>query len=324
MSILANNLYVLSQIAMARHGDLDCPLPNQVRFSDLKNESIRDFTSLVTERFGRTWEGDLRQGDLDIRMLAKKLEGLPQSTSPEIMHTFRERDLPDTGMVIFFPGQHGMARAFHRFADLIDDRHSVLGFDYDGLDERIGPSKSMVSSVECFHRRMLERHAGLLDRLAENGGEVVLFGFCLGGCYAHEFARRLLQEHDLKVRLVIFDGHPAEWYSVTGTRELFRKTKRALKQARTRGSIDRLLVRQGRRQIHLLGKHRSGKVDVPALLLRSSSVHESWGLSKESWTPHVGSCRQVDLPDLSHLDLFQRRQEKRIFHYLEPGFSEAC
>lgn len=320
MSILANNLYILSQIAMARPGEIDCPLPNRLLFKNLNSESILHFTSLVNERFGRILDEDFQQDQMGIKMLAKKLEGLPQSSSPESLHTFRESRHPDAGMVIFFPGQHGLARAFHRFADLINDRNSVLAFDYDGLDERIGTSKTMDASVDLFYRRLVEKHEALLNRLAAGGGEVVLFGFCLGGCYAHEFARRLLQDHDLKIRLVIFDGHPAEWYSGTGTREIIRKTKKALQMVRAKGAIERLLVRQGRRQIHLLGKQVSSNLDISALLLRSNSIHASWGVSEDAWKPHVGDCQHVDLSDLSHLDLFQRRQEARISPYLQPGY----
>ena len=164
-------------------------------------------------------------------------------------------------------------------------------------------SRAWTYSIACF----LEKHEELVGRLANGGGEVVLFGFCIGGCYAHEFARILVERHDINVRLVIFDGHPAEWYLGTGARDLFRKTKKVLQIVRAKGRIERSLVRQGRRQLHLLGKHVSVELDVPALLLRSNSIEESWGLSQEAWQPFVRECQQVDIPDLSHLDLFQRR-----------------
>jgi thioesterase domain-containing protein len=320
MSILANNLYNLSLIAMGDQGDVEAPLPTRLDFSKFDSASIAHFERLVASRFGRSWDIDIQHAGLDLKALAQELEQLPQVSSPERIHTFRETQFRDAGMVLFFPGQHGLARTFQRFTDLIDDRHSVLAVDYDGIDERFISSKTMQQSVDVFYRMLLQKHEELVNRLAKGGGEVVIFGFCIGGCYAHDMARHLVERHDLNVRLVIFDGHPAEWYSGTGARELLRKTKKILQMVRAKGRIERNLVRQGRRQIHLLGKHVSVELDVPALLLRSNSIEESWGLSKDVWQPFVRECQQVDIQDLSHLDLFQRRMESRISPYLQPGY----
>lgn len=132
-------------------------------------------------------------------------------------------------------------------------------------------------------------------------------------------SHRLSRDHDLNIRLVFFDGPPAEWFSPTSMRSLLRSSKKALEFARIRGDLERRLVRQGRRQHHMLSKHATRKVDLPALLIRSYSVIESWDLSQRTWQPYVRECRHMDLLDISHIDLIQRRQETRISAFLEPG-----
>jgi thioesterase domain-containing protein len=323
MSILANNLYNLSLNAMGGQGSDEQPLPHALDFSEFEPDRRETMADLVAERFGRSCHRHLDADGGDIRSLARCLEGLPQESTPETVLTFRESMVDDGGLVVIFPGQHGLARSFQRLAGLIDDGHSVLACDYDGLDESVSSAKTMDDSAEVFYKRLVTKHHSLLNRIARNNGEVVLFGYCIGGCYAHAMADRLIKEHDLEVRLVFFDGHPAEWFSGVRTRDLFRKSRKALQIVRAKGNIERRLVRQGCRQFHLLGKHESPTIDIPAMLLRSVAISESWSLSSKAWEPYVRDCREVDFPDLSHLDLIQRRQEDRISDYLQPGYRIA-
>ena len=319
MSLLANNIYNLSLSMMMDDPVFKPPLPTAVDFGTFTPERIDLLGDLVTERFGRSCHEHLREVGGGIKQLAATLEKTPQITAPNTVLNFRVSSRSGAGLVILFPGLHGLARSFYKLSECIPGQHSVIAFDYDGLDSENPPSKSLDQSIESFYNGLVRDHPGMLDEMSRSGQEVVLFGLCLGSCFAHAFAHRLSRDHDLNIRLVFFDGHPAEWFSRTNMRSLLRSSKKALEFARTRGDLERRLVRQGRRQHHMLSKHTSRKVDFPALLIRSNSVGESWDLSQQSWEPYVRECRQMDLPDISHIDLIQRRQEARISRFLEPG-----
>ena len=56
---------------------------------------------------------------------------------------------------------------------------------------------TVKETIENMYRELLAGHADLLRRLETSRREVVLFGFCLGSCYAHAMARRLSRDHDL-------------------------------------------------------------------------------------------------------------------------------
>ena len=323
MSLLANNIYNLSLSLMMDDPEFKPPLPTAVDFGTFTPERLDLLGDLVTERFGRSCHEHLREVGGGIKQLAATLEKTPQLTVPKTVLNFRMSSRPDAGLVILFPGQHGLGRSFHKLSECIPGHHSVISFDYDGLDSETPPSKNVDQSIESFFNGLLRDHPGILDAMSRSGQEVVLFGLCLGSCFAHAFAQRLSRDHDLNIRLVFFDGHPAEWFSRTSMRSLLRNSKKALEFARTRGDLERRLVRQGRRQHHMLSKHTSKKVDFPALLIRSNSVVESWDLSRQSWQPYVRECRHIDLHDISHIDLIQRRQELRISGFLEPGAALA-
>ena len=319
MSLLANNIYNLSLSLMVDDPEFNPPLPTAVDFGTFAPERLDLLGDLVTERFGRPCHKHLSEVGGGIMQLAATLEKTHQATVPKTVLNLTMSSRPDAGLVILFPGQHGLARSFQRLAECIPGHHSVIAFDYDGLDSQNPPSKNVDQSIESFYEGMLRVDPGMLDDISSNGQEVVLFGLCLGSCFAHAFAERLFRDHDLNIRLVFFDGHPAEWFSRTSMRSLLRRSKRALEFARTRGDLERRLVRQGRRQHHMLSRHTSREVDSPALLIRSNSVGDSWDLCRQSWQPYVRECRHVDLPDVSHIDLIQRRQESRIACFLEPG-----
>ena len=323
MSLLANNIYNLSLSLMMDDPEFKPPLPNTVDFETFTPEEVDRLGDLVTERFGRPCHEHLREVGGGIKQLAATLEKTPQLTAPKTVLNLRISSRPDAGLVILFPGQHGLGRSFQKLSECVPGDHSVIAFDYDGLDLETPPSKDVDQSMESFYNGLRRDHPGILDEMSRSGREVVLFGLCLGSCFAHAFAQRLSRDHDLNIRLVFFDGHPAEWFSRTSIRSLLRSSKKALEFARTRGDLERRLVLQGRRQHHMLTKHISRKVDFPALLIRSNSVVESWDLSRQSWQPYVLECRHVDLPDISHIDLVQRRQEALISGFLEPGASLA-
>ena len=324
MSLLANNLYNLALTLMVDDPGFETPLPTAVDFNSF-SRSRRDLLGdLIMERFGRSCHDHLRERGGGIKLLAEALERAPQSNSPKTILDFRKSSDPDAGIVFLFPGQHGLGRSFQKLSSCIDGPLSVFAFDYDGLDSDATPCKSVEQSIDHFHECLLREHPETLKNAVDNDREVVLFGLCLGSCFAHAFADRLRRDHDLNVRLVFFDGLPAERISQTGMRSLLRSTRKALRNVRSRGGLERLLVRQGRRQRHMLSKHVTPAVDCPALLIRSNSVAESWDLSAESWAPFVRECRHVDLEDVSHIDLIQRRQESRISCFLQPGSSTAA
>lgn len=324
MSILANNLYNLSLMAMESEHRRKPPLPGDVNFSSMTEEGIERLGNLILERFGRSCHDHLRNSDGGIKLLAKTLEGLPQISAPKNLISFNTSTDPDSGMVLFFPGQHGLAHSFEHFATLIDERHSVFACEYEGLDQGSKPTNTMRQTTEKLYQTLDGEHADLFRQLEASQQEVVLFGFCLGSCYAHDMAGHLGQKHDLNIRLVFFDGHPAEWFTETSPRDIFRKSKKALQLVRRKGQIERSLVRQGRRQLHMLSKHASSRVNHPALLIRSNSVGSSWSLCSDAWAPHVRECQHVDCLDLSHLDLMQRRQEARISKYVQPGYQASA
>ena len=319
MSIFANQLYNLSMIASGHAGQSDRPLPGQVDFGSFDPEALGVMGDLVLERFGLACHDYLRESGGGISRLVAVLDALPQVATPKSLVTFRESDDPLSGLVIFFPGKHGAVRSFHNFANLIGTPNSVLGFDYDGLDQDARPASTINETIEDMYRDLVGGHAELLDRLQSSRRELVLFGFCLGSCYAHALARRISLDYDLEIRMVFFDGHPAEWFGDTSPRDLLRKTREALRIVRRKGEIDRRLVRQGRRQHHMLSSHASLPTDHPALLILSNSVGASWNLCSEAWKPLVRECRQIDFSDLSHMDLMQRQQEFRIVEHVEPG-----
>ena len=319
MSLLTNNIYNLSLSLRTDDSEFEIPLPTAVDFGSFISEKLDRLGDLITERFGRSCHEHLREVGGGIMQLASTLEKSPQVTVPKTVLNLKMSSRPDAGLVILFSGQHGLGRSFQRLSECIPGDHSVIAFDYDGLDSNSPPVKSVDQSIDLFVNALLREHPGILDEMASSGQEVVLFGLCLGSCFAHAFAHRISRDHDLNIRLVFFDGHPAEWFSRTSMRSLLRSSKKALHFARTRGDLERRLVRQGRRQHHMLSKHTSGKLDFPALLLLSNSVGDSWDLSQESWQPYVRSCRHVDLLDISHIDLIQRRQELRVSSFLEPG-----
>lgn len=319
MSLLANNIYNLSLSLMMDDPEFNPPLPTAVDFGTFTPEKLDLLGDLVAERFGRSCHKHLREVGGGIKQLAASLEKTPQRTAPKTVIKFRMSSRPDSGLVILFPGQHGLGRSFQKLSECIPVHHSVIAFDYDGLQSETPPSKNVDQSIESFFNGLLRDHPGILDEMSRSGQEIVLFGFCLGSCFAHAFAHRLSRDHDLNIRLVFFDGHPAEWFSRTSMRSLLRSSKKALEFARIRGDLERRLVRQGRRQHHMLSKHATRKVDFPALLIRSYSVIESWDLSQRTWQPYVRECRHTDLLDISHIDLIQRRQETRISAFLEPG-----
>ena len=318
MNILANQLYNLSMIASGHDGQSDRPLPGTVDFGSFGPEALKVMGDLVLERFGLDCHQHLRQDGGGISRLVTVLNSLPQVATPDTLVSFRESDDPRAGMVVFFPGKHGAVRSFQNFADLVDPRNSVLGFDYDGLDRESRPASTMNDTIEVMYRELVGRHAERLERMRASRRELVLFGFCLGSCYAHALAGRLSRDHDLEIRMVFFDGHPAEWFSDTSPRDLLRKTRDALRVVRRKGDIDRRLVRQGRRQHHMLGRHASLPVDHPALLILSNSVGVSWELCADAWKPLVRECTQIAYPDLSHMDLMQRQQESRIVEHVQP------
>ena len=320
MSILTNNLYTLSLIAMGAADQVNPPLPMDVDFESMERESIDTLCDLIQERFGRSCHDHLRECGGGIKLLAQTLERLPQITAPKTLVSFKSSTQSQSGMVLFFPGQHGLARSFQNFSTLIDDRHSVLACEYDGLDQTSKPASTMSETIEDLYETLYGEQEARLKSLESSEQEVVLFGFCIGSCYAHAMAQKLARNHDLNIRLVFFDGHPAEWFTETSPRDIFRKSKKALQLVRSKGSIERSLVRQGRRQFHMLRKHASPRVDHPALLIRSNSVGASWSLCSDAWAPLVRECQHVDCTDLSHLDLIQRRQEARISEYVQPGY----
>ena len=319
MGLLANNIYNLSLSLVTDDSEFETSLPTAVDFGSFTPERIDLLGDLITERFGRSCHEHLREVGGGIMQLASTLEKSPQVTVPKTVLNLKMPSRPDAGLVILFSGQHGLGRSFQKLSKCIPGDHFVIAFDYDGLDSNSAPVKSVDQSIDLFFNALLRDHPGILDEMASSGQEVVLFGLCLGSCFAHAFAHRISRDHDLNIRLVFFDGHPAEWFSKTSVRSLFRSSKKALEFARTRGDLERRLVRQGRRQHHMLSKHTSRKVNFPALLIRSNSVGASWDLTQESWQPYVRSCRHVDLLDISHIDLIQRRQESRISSLLEPG-----
>ena len=319
MSKLANQLYNLSMIASGHASQSDRPLPGSIDFGSFGPEGQGVMGDLVLERFGVACHDHLTECGGGIGQLVKALDSLPQVVTPKTIVSFRESDDPRSGMVIFFPGRHGAVRSFHNFASLIDTRNSVLGIEYDGLDRDSKPASSMRDAIEKMYRDLVGSHAERLDRLQSSRRELVLFGFCLGSCYAHALARRISLDYDLQIRMVFFDGHPAEWFRDTTPRDLLRKPKNALKVVRGKGDLDRRLVRQGQRQHHILSRHASLPVDHPALLILSNWVGDSWSLCSEAWQPLVCECRQITYSDLSHMDLMQRRQEFRIVEHVQPG-----
>ena len=319
MSILANNIYNLSLIALGNSGQSDQPFPGDVDFNSFDPEALAIMEDLLMERFGRSCHEHLRESGGGINRLVAVLESLPQVATPKTLLSFKESDDPRSGLVLFYPGKHGMARSFQNFASLIDGPNTVLACEYDGIDRASRPARTVKETIENMYRELLAGHADLLRRLEASRREVVLFGFCLGSCYAHAMARRLSRDHDLAIRMVFFDGHPAEWFSGTSPRELLRTSKKALSIVRRRGRLERRLVRQGRRQHHMLSRYASLPVDHPALLILSNSVGVSWSLCSDAWQPLVRECTQIACTDLSHLDLIQRQQEFRIVEHLQPG-----
>ena len=324
MSKLANNLYNLSMLAMKDHYVDAVPLPGTIDYTTCTPGELEHMGRLVLERFGRDPRRWIGQGVDDIPSLVELLESMPQQTAPQSLVTLEESDANDDGLVVLFPGQYGLSRSFQRLAGLVPGANTVVGLDYDGLDESRPVARSMEECIALFRDELLGRRGAQLERMARSGRQLVMFGFCIGACYAHAMADCLKRELDLDIRLVYFDGHPAQWLSGTRMSAIFRQSKRALEIVRVKGDIERRLVRQGCRQMRLVGRHSAGMVDVDALLLRSSAISRSWELSSEAWEPYVRTCTQIDFNDLSHLDLIQLRQEGRIAQYLEPGYRFAA
>jgi hypothetical protein len=287
--------------------------PTRFDLESLTTEGRLRFVQRVEARFGKGLPSEVITAGADLPSLAKVIQdSLDRSSVDSVLRLQRGEG---RSLILIVPGIHGTAWSFERLVTQMTPGVDAIGLEYSGLAAGETIPTTIADQVEIWAEKLTFELGGL-----ENFDEVMVFGFCLGGSFAHELLNVLDQHENQRRRLVIFDGHPSVTMAKVGPlAELRYAVKNELNRTMASGRLEKRLIEMGIAQIDAMSNHLPSRIDIPMNLVLSGSSLSLGPVTPEDWSPFVESCEQVLLPDIGHVDFVRHRLEHLIMPVMQFG-----
>ena len=283
---------------------------------DLESLTTEDrlrFVQRVEARFGKGLSIEVVTAGTDLPSLAKTIQDSLDRSS--INSVLRLRRGNGRSLILVVPGIHGTAWSFEPLVTQMTPAFDAIGLEYSGLVAGDSIPQTMTDQVEIWADGL----ASEVGRL-EDFDEVMVFGFCLGGAFAHELLNVLGRNAKQRRRLVVFDGHPSVAVTEVGPLAGLRHAvKSELSRTMASGRLEKQLIEMGIVQLSAMASHHPSRIDIPMTLVRSGSPLSLGPVAAEDWSPFVQCCEQFLLPDLGHVDLVCHRFEHLIMPAMQFG-----
>ena len=289
--------------------------PTRFDLDSLTPEDRLRFVQRVESRFGKGLPSEVITAGTDLPSLAKTIQdSLDRSSINSVLRLQRGNG---RSLILVVPGIHGTAWSFERLVTQLTPGVEAIGLEYSGLAAGDSIPQTMTAQVEIWAEELTSE----VGRL-EDFDEVMVFGFCLGGSFAHELLNVLGPNANQRRRLVVFDGHPSVAMAKVGPLAQLRYTgKSELSRAMASGRLEKQLIEMGIAQLDAMARHRPSRIDIPMTLVRSGSPLSLGSLMPEDWSPFVECCEQFVLPDMGHVDFVRHRLEHLVIPAMQFGDS---